>query len=143
MAKIRIPIPRGMPELDVAPLLFISHVYADENPLGFAFHSIALWNWLWYNPGGVLILCNWDPDDQPPIGETQPVQLLMAHELLADPALVNDMCPYCNGRWGTPKHVRWNIHRGGTYPYGTAICPYDGSWPIIWSPDQWPPAWWW
>jgi len=138
MAKTR----HIMPYPAWGPCLLMLHVPPEDSGEKFPFHVVALWDGPAYNPWDVLCWTNGQVDvGWPEYPDPSPYQLLLAQQICADPSLISDMCPNCNKRYGVPRTIRWNIHRGGVYPYGAPACPWDGTWPpTLWTPDQWPPA---
>lgn len=138
MAKTRIDMPSW--QHWIGPCLLIYHALPAESGETFDFHIVALWDAPTWNPWDVLCWA-WGgtADGWPEYPLASPQQLELAHAIINDPAYLSDMCPYCNSRYAVPRHIRWNIHRGGIYPYQVPACAFDGSPTPHWNPDYWPP----
>jgi hypothetical protein len=127
---------------DICQALIIAHFY-DWDPFATVpeWHAIALWNSFYYNPWDLIVLVNWDPDNQLPPETTTDEQLGMAALLIAMPQLISDCCTWCKQTFSHPWKLRLNIYDGWTRQKVIPACCYDPSYPYPkFTPDFWPPV---
>lgn len=124
------------------PCLIAEHVSAEFSGMPFDFHVLAYWIVPYQFPfWPISVVCGYDYDNQPEFYTLTDTMVGMAQLMFANPALLSDMCPYCNQRFGVPRHPRFNIIRGGQYPYHVSVCAWDPDNQFAWTPPDQPMAW--
>lgn len=137
MSKTRI----DYPDPSWGPCVAMIHAYYPFTYEAFPFHVIAFWDAPHLNFFDALIRCpggtdeGWDGYPAPSIE-----MLDLARVLLADRAILLDLCPVCNARWGVSRSPRWNLRIGRPFPPNIPVCPWNSVTPYQWTPDQWPPV---
>jgi hypothetical protein len=125
------------------PSLQILHVHSEDAvPVTpFDFHLIFLdegpINW-----SDHCIWCPAPADWGPGLYIPAQSQLDLTKLLMSYPVLLSDTCSACHESYAHPIKLRYNLMRDGQYQWGVPACPADGADELHWTPDQWPPAWW-
>lgn len=133
---------------DPGPCLVYWHVFPYEcyEPPEISHHQIALWDYPSNGLGNRVIRVKWEAGDPYTWQETTPEMLGAARHLIANPLLIQHICPYCN--YALPRHAQpyWPDPRGEHQAAWLPACAWNG---VIYSPFyfysvftplQWPPA---
>jgi hypothetical protein len=126
------------------PSLEIVHVLGSNvvPALPFDIHLIYLFD-APSNYADLLVPCPPPVDWDPAVHEPCASQLEMTKLLMSFPNLIGDACSACHQSYLHAYKLRFNIVRDGQYPWNCPACPADGAADYHWTPDQWPPAWYW